>query len=271
MPRGVKVNDDVIESPNNQMHTLSMEKMATMYISLQETVMHMQSEMYACKERELTLQHTMEMQKLEIKALREELHAMKNMTIQMQDNRMPEIERKMLSLEAEKEILVKANAEIKSTIEGKEDVIMTRWKDVLLKETPKITQRLSNTMDVLDAKEQYEIERRKNNIVIRGMQENETENALSLGENITKFFEDHFAMRDVIVYAAHRVGKKQLEGKSSRAIVCTILDERKRAMILDSSKVYLKGTSFFVTEDRTPQEQERRRQAYASRKANQNA
>ena len=56
------------------MHTLSIEKMAAMYISLQEIVMHMQSEMYSCKE-------TMEMQKLEIKALREELHAMKNMTI----------------------------------------------------------------------------------------------------------------------------------------------------------------------------------------------
>ena len=40
--------------------------------------------------------------------------------------------------------------------------------------------------------------------------------------------------------------------------VCTIFDERKRAMILDSSKMYLKGTSFFVKEDRTPQEQERR-------------
>ena len=77
-------------------------------------------------------------------------------------------------------------------------------------------------------------------------------------------------MRDVIVCAAHRVGKKQLEGKSSLAIVCTILDERKRAIILDSNKVYLKGTSFFIMEDRTPKEQERRRQAYASRKANQN-
>ena len=39
----------------------------------------------------------------------------------------------------------------------------------------------------------------------------------------------------------------------------------------DLREVYLKGTSFFVTEDRTPQEQEHRRQAYASRKANQNA
>ena len=66
------------------------------------------------------------------------------------------------SLEAEKEILMKANAEIKSTIEGKEDVIMTRWKDVHLKETPKITQRHSNTMDVLDAKEQYEIGKNNN-------------------------------------------------------------------------------------------------------------
>ena len=87
----------MIESPNNQMHTLSIEKIATMYISLQETVMHMQSELYACKERELTLQHTLEMQKLEMKAFHEELHAMKNMAIQMQDNRMLEIERKMLS------------------------------------------------------------------------------------------------------------------------------------------------------------------------------
>ena len=40
----------------------------------------------------------MEMQKLEIKALRKELHAMKNMTTQMQDNRTPEIERKELIL-----------------------------------------------------------------------------------------------------------------------------------------------------------------------------
>ena len=46
----------------------------------------------------------------------------------------------------------------------------------------------SNTM------EQYEIERRKSNIVIRGMHENETENALSLAENITKFFGYHFVM-----------------------------------------------------------------------------
>ena len=75
---------------------------------------------------------------------------------------------------------------------------------------------------------------------------------LSLAKNITKFFEGHFAMRDIIAYATHRVGKNQLKGTSSRAIVCTILDEHKWAIILHRSKVYLKGTSFFVTEDRTP-------------------
>ena len=36
----------------------------------------------------------------------------------------------MLNLEAEKEILMKANFEIKSTLEGKENAIMTEWKDV---------------------------------------------------------------------------------------------------------------------------------------------
>ena len=45
-----------------------MEKMGGMYISLQETMMNMQIELYACKERELTIEHKMEMQELEIKA-----------------------------------------------------------------------------------------------------------------------------------------------------------------------------------------------------------
>ena len=80
-------------------------------------------------------------------------------------------------------------------------------------------------------------------------------NALSLIENITKFFDDQFAMRDVTIYATHWV-----------AIVCIILDEHKRAIILDSSRVYFKCTSFFITKDQTPKEQECRTEAHASRK-----
>ena len=61
---------------------------------------------------------------------------------------------------------------------------MTRSKNVLLIETPKIAEMHSNTMDGLDAKEQYEIEKRKNNIVIR----------------------------DVTIYATHKVGEKKVSG-----------------------------------------------------------
>ena len=49
-----------------------------------------------------------------------------------------------------------------------------------------------------NSKEQYEREKRKKD-VIRGTQEEESGNALSLDENITKFFEDRFAMCDVVV------------------------------------------------------------------------
>ena len=40
---------------------------------------------------------------------------------------------------------------------------------------------------------------------------------------------------------------KRSTGTFCRAIACTILDERKGATILDSTRVYLKGTRFFVT------------------------
>lgn len=270
-PRGQKVVEDVkvVKDVIEGTSSLSIEKLAAMFITLQETVITMQGELHASKEKNLTLEHALEMQKIEIKGLQNELHAIKSVTHQMQDNRIHEMERKMISFEEEKEMLIKANAEMKTTLEANEEVFMTKWKDALLRETPKMDGAMP--VDNVDAKEKYEVEKRKNNVVIRGMQEDESENALSLSENITKFFEDHFAMHDVVVYAAHRVGKKRLEGVSSRAIVCTILDERKRTIILDSSRVYLKGTNFFVTEDRTPKEQERRRQAYANRKASQNA
>ena len=142
-------------------------------------------------------------------------------------------------------------------------------KNVLLKETPKIKCIL---IPCFDAKDHNEIEKRKNNIVIRGIKENETKNVYLLQRIIRNSLKITL-LCEMLLYMSHiRLAKKQREGKSSRATVCTILDEHKRAIILDSSKVYLKGTSLFVTEDRTPQEQERRRQAsYASRKANQNA
>ena len=53
---------------------------------------------------------------------------------------------------------------------------------------------LSNTANGQDVNEQYEIEIRKDNLIIRGMPEEESKNALSLVKNLTKFFEDHFVV-----------------------------------------------------------------------------
>ena len=68
--------DDLNENPKKDVHNLSIEKIATMYISTQETIINLQSEIHACKERELNLQHAMEIQNMEMKSLNEELHAM---------------------------------------------------------------------------------------------------------------------------------------------------------------------------------------------------
>ena len=66
---------------------------------------------------------------MEMKTLKEELHAMRN--------QIHELDRKMLNLEAKKETLMKTNVEMKSTLDEKEDAIMTKWKDVVLREAPK--------------------------------------------------------------------------------------------------------------------------------------
>ena len=100
---------------------------------------------------------------------------------------------------------------------------------------------------MLDAKQLYKREKEKKNVTIRGMQEETSENARSLARNITKFFEDHFAMCDVLVCWAHRVGQNMPEGRSPRAIVSTSWDDRKGGIILDSSKVYLKGTNSLLS------------------------
>ena len=87
---------------------------------MKETVMNLQNKIRVRKERELNLLHAMEIPNIKMKILKEELHAIKN--------QMPELERKMLNLKLEKEMLLKANVEIKSTLEEKEYTITTKWK-----------------------------------------------------------------------------------------------------------------------------------------------
>ena len=96
--------------------------------------------------------------------------------------------------------------------------------------------------------------RRKKSVlrIICGMQGKKYENALSLAKEVTQFFATHFTMPNVTVYAAHHVGKPHEGENNKRAIVCTVVDARKISIVLESNRVYLKDTPFYVSEDHTP-------------------
>ena len=48
---------------------------------------------------------------------------------------------------------------------------------------------------------------------------------MMLNARMSELFDEHFGMQDVVVYGAHRFGKKK--PKEGRAVVCTLLDARK--------------------------------------------
>ncbi|MCO5603026.1 hypothetical protein L7F22_057169 [Adiantum nelumboides] len=114
-----------------------------------------------------------------------------------------------------------------------------------------------------DPIEYKEREKRSRNIVIRGMQEPEGETVMSLNVDITNLLAEKLGMQDAGVYGAHRVGKKRTD--AHRPVVCTMLDARKRTIILENEHFYLKGTQYCVGEDRTPAQQAERRKAYEER------
>ena len=99
--------------------------------------------------------------------------------------------------------------------------------------------------------EQKEREKCTQNLVIRGLPKVEKESPLTLAKEVAGFFAQHFAIPDVAVYGAQWVGRMQEGMSSKRAIVCTVMDARKRAIIIDNSKIYLKGSPYYVNEDRT--------------------
>lgn len=117
----------------------------------------------------------------------------------------------------------------------------------------------------MDMHEWQERTKRSKNLVIRGMPEKEQETPMSLAGTVEEFLATHFNMTNINVYGAHRVGKPGAPRTRARGIVCTMLDEQKRSIILDNSRVYLKGTPFSVIEDRTPKQQEACRKAYEDR------
>ncbi|MCO5613380.1 hypothetical protein L7F22_067656 [Adiantum nelumboides] len=125
------------------------------------------------------------------------------------------------------------------------------------------TSALNDIQDTEEIKEYNEKEKRKMNIVVRGMVESDKEQVATLNMGVTDMLSDKFGMSDVVVYGAHRVGKQKSD--ASRAIVCTLLDARKRAIILENARIYLKDSPLYINEDRTPKQQKARREAYEER------
>ena len=168
----------------------------------------------------------------------------------------------------QEEKLAKAENNVKNVVEN-----AGPWAHVRNKNTPwahvrqEPSSSLAPMMDSKDAqeaeKEFHEEEKRKMNIVIRGLTEAENEQVLTLNTDVTDVIADHFGMKDVVVFGAHRVSKKKIG--THRAIVCTLLDARKRAIILDNARFYLKDSPYYITEDRTPKVQQARREAYEER------
>ncbi|MCO5590579.1 hypothetical protein L7F22_044550 [Adiantum nelumboides] len=130
-----------------------------------------------------------------------------------------------------------------------------------------IMQAMAHTKNAenVHAQELRERERHSKNIVIRGIVEEKLETPPSLANAIEEFFNTHFGMSRVTVYGAHRVGKQGASRLGQRPIVCTMVDETKRKIILDNSWVYLKETGCFVYEDRTLMQQNACRKAYEER------
>ena len=83
---------------------------------------------------------------------------------------------------------------------------------------------------------------------------------MTLNADVTAMIAEKFGMQDVVIYGAHRVGKKRPD--SHRAIVCTMLDARKHNIILENARIYLKDTALYISKDCTLAQQKARREAY---------
>lgn len=126
-----------------------------------------------------------------------------------------------------------------------------------------IMHRQYEKLDNEENAEYKEMEKRKMNIVIRGIPEKEEESVLALQVEISNIISEKFGMQDIVVYGTHRLGKKKPD--MNRAVICTMLDARKREIILENARIYLQDSQLYISEDRTPNQQKARRKAYEER------
>ncbi|MCO5581281.1 hypothetical protein L7F22_035160 [Adiantum nelumboides] len=261
--------------PNTITSTTTTEAMIMAYlVTLQETVNKQGEDLRALAMENGTLRVLV----VENEHLKKVLEMQTTRLMQL-ENEVQECKRSFVEMNALKERLTKAENDyalkeekmdtMRRDVSEMKDVSKS-WADVcngnVVSGSP-IMQAMAHTKNVenVDAQELRERERRSKNIVIRGIVEEKLETPPSLAIAIEGFFNTHFGMSGVTVYGAHRVGKQGVSRSGERSIVCTMVDETKRKIILDNSWVYLKGTGCFVYEDRTLMQQNARRKAYEER------
>ena len=121
--RASKVVDDVLENSNWSSHSLSIELIITIFMSLQESMIKLQNAMHVVNEMDIwwiCMQWSLNIWKSYL----------------LWDAWISNLEIKKRILEAKQESFIKSNVEMKSNLETKEDSIMVKWKDVLIKKTP---------------------------------------------------------------------------------------------------------------------------------------
>ncbi|MCO5557562.1 hypothetical protein L7F22_011128 [Adiantum nelumboides] len=249
-PKSPKILD-----PNTITSTTTTEAMIMAYlVTLQETVNKQGEDLRALAMENGTLRVLV----VENEHLKKMLEMQTTRLMQL-ENEVQECKRSFVEMNALKERLTKAENDyalkeekmdtMRRDVSEMKDVSKS-WADVcngnVVSDSP-IMQAMAHTKNVenVDAQELRERERRSKNIVIRGIVEEKLETPPSLAIAIEGFFNTHFGMSGVTIYGAHRVGKQGASRSGERPIVCTMVDETKRKIILDNSWVYLKGTGCF--------------------------
>lgn len=238
----------------------SMQDLWGFISNLHNTLMKQSEDIKNLALQNQELEHKIHLQDLRITSQDNQIHDLQNAL-----NTQTENTRNVLAKHDEKldQIAEKTPQTLPGTAETWAEIISKKPAALNFNDTHMKDTLYGNMYGHVDDTEHMEQEKRKMNMVIRGIPESETEQVLTLNADITDMIATKFGMQDVVIYGAHRVGKKQPE--KHRAIVCTMLDARKRAIILENARIYLKDSPMYISEDRTPNQQKARREAYEAR------
>lgn len=273
-----KTPEHSVEEPSGKQVILgSMQDVVGLVTSLQNLIMQQNAEIKQLALKNQELEHKIQLQETTFESKIQMQVLLLESKLQAQDTKASEQERKLQELQeafnkqtnTTENTLASHNEKLTRFSERPMPNVMgnaATWANVVKNGQNSASSSTSKKEEMYaheDEKEYYEMEKRKMNIVIRGVAEKDEEQVAALNTEINDIIANAFGMQDIVVYGAHRVGKTKPD--VNRAVVCTILDARKRNLILENARIFLKGSQYYISEDRTPNQQKARREAYDAR------